>query len=144
MTGRSTSISAVRTTVVGRSNHAQQVAHVIEQPVGAFFQDDRAEHRGGNVRFTYARWPDEAQSLLDDGKRRRELLRAGDRGDQPLVRIEREVVEVAPGVPGRNARFVDQLGRQGLAPAVAPFDPAHAVSLHGTPSGAVAACAGHE
>ena len=129
--------------VVGAADHAQQIARVVEEPAGAFGDDDTPQHRDREMRLADARRSDQAQTLLGDGKFVGEAPRLSHRAEQLLVRVSDKGFEIAAAVARRNPRFVEQPRRQPFTPAVTSLDPATTVDFHRLPTGVVANRASH-
>ena len=130
--------------IVGASDDAQQIAHIVEQPARAFRDDHVAEHRYGKVCLADPGRPDEAETLARFRKRLGELARLLHSAEKFFVRVGDKGFEIAPAIPRRNARIVKQPRSQSLAPAVTSDDPANAVGFNSFPAGIVAKNAGHE
>ena len=124
------------------ADHAQQVARVVEEAVGAGALDDALEHGGRQVRLPHARLPFEEQPPRHGGKRIGHRASLGDGPLQGLV-VGAEIVERAVLIALRDARGVKQILPELIAPAVAPHDAPRAVVFDGSPSRVVAMWARH-
>jgi hypothetical protein len=128
--------------VIGVSNDAQQVRHLVEQALVSP-RDQLAQSCNGEVGLADAVGADQTEPLLNAGKLLRESPHSRDGVRQLLVRIDLEVVERARTVSWRNPGVVEQPAGEPFVPAVTAHDPANTICGYCFPAGVVAAFASH-